>query len=215
MSDTQQTQAQPHLLLTMTLIVLETIFTFILKHDRVVALQAKKFVDQKVALKINSYIPYFDFYVQFTEHGILFDTKSPDKAIDLDVRTTLIDLVKIFVFGNRKSIKTMRIDGDVVLKDEFRDLVSLFSVPKILSDWKHWLSEPVEENDIVASKKRIAPLLEKIEQQRSKINTLQVEVKQYKNRIKRIERRQKRINIAFSLISVLLITLLVYNMWFK
>ena len=212
MSDTQQTQAQPHLLLTMTLIVLETIFTFILKHDRVVALQAKKFVDQKVALKINSYIPYFDFYVQFTEHGILFDTKSPDKAIDLDVRTTLMDLVKIFVFGNRKSIKTMRIDGDVVLKDEFRDLVSLFSVPKILSDWKHWLSEPVEENDIVASKKRIAPLLEKIEQQRSKINTLQVEVKQYKNRIKRIERRQKRINIAFSLISVLLITLLVYNM---
>lgn len=215
MSDTQQTQAQPHLLLTMTLIVLETIFTFILKHDRVVALQAKKFVDQKVALKINSYIPYFDFYVQFTEHGILFDTKSPDKAIDLDVRTTLIDLVKIFVFGNRKSIKTMRIDGDVVLKDEFRDLVSLFSVPKILSDWKHWLSEPVEENDIVASKKRIAPLLEKIEQQRSKINTLQVEVKQYKNRIKRIERRQKRINIAFSLISVLLITLLVYNVWFE
>ena len=215
MSDTQQTQAQPHLLLTMTLIVLETIFTFILKHDRVVALQAKKFVDQKVALKINSYIPYFDFYVQFTEHGILFDTKSPDKAIDLDVRTTLMDLVKIFVFGNRKSIKTMRIDGDVVLKDEFRDLVSLFSVPKILSDWKHWLSEPVEENDIVASKKRIAPLLEKIEQQRSKINTLQVEVKQYKNRIKRIERRQKRINTAFSLISVLLITLLVYNVWFK
>ncbi|WP_313044095.1 hypothetical protein [Acinetobacter sp.] len=215
MSDTQQTQAQPHLLLTMTMIVLETIFTFILKHDRVVALQAKKFVDQKVALKINSYIPYFDFYVQFTEHGILFDTKSPDKAIDLDVRTTLMDLVKIFVFGNRKSIKTMRIDGDVVLKDEFRDLVSLFSVPKILSDWKHWLSEPVEENDIVASKKRIAPLLEKIEQQRSKINTLQVEVKQYKNRIKRIERRQKRINIAFSLISVLLITLLVYNVWFK
>ncbi|QOW49871.1 MULTISPECIES: hypothetical protein [unclassified Acinetobacter] len=215
MSDTQQTQAQPHLLLTMTLIVLETIFTFILKHDRVVALQAKKFVDQKVALKINSYIPYFDFYVQFTEHGILFDTKSPDKAIDLDVRTTLMDLVKIFVFGNRKSIKTMRIDGDVVLKDEFRDLVSLFSVPKILSDWKHWLSEPVEENDIVASKKRIAPLLEKIEQQRSKINTLQVEVKQYKNRIKRIERRQKRINIAFSLISVLLITLLVYNVCFK
>ena len=215
MSDTQQTQAQPHLLLTMTLIVLETIFTFILKHDRVVALQAKKFVDQKVALKINSYIPYFDFYVQFTEHGILFDTKSPDIAIDLDVRTTLMDLVKIFVFGNRKSIKTMRIDGDVVLKDEFRDLVSLFSVPKILSDWKHWLSEPVEENDIVASKKRIAPLLEKIEQQRSKINTLQVEVKQYKNRIKRIERRQKRINIAFSLISVLLITLLVYNVWFK
>ena len=213
MSDTQQKQAQPHLLLTMTLIVLETIFTFILKHDRVIALQAKTFVDQKIALKINSYIPYFDFYVQFSEHGILFDTQAPDRPIDLDIRTTLMDLVKIFVFGNRKSIKTMRIDGDIVLKDEFRDLISLFSVPKILSDWKHWLSEPADENDVTTSKKRIAPLLEKIDQQRSKINTLQVEVKQYKNRIKRIERRQKRINIAFSLITVLLITLLVYNIW--
>lgn len=213
MSDTQQKQAQPHLLLTMTLIVLETIFTFILKHDRVIALQAKKFVDQKVALKINSYIPYFDFYVQFSEHGILFDTQAPDRPIDLDIRTTLMDLVKIFIFGNRKSIKTMRIDGDIILKDEFRDLISLFSVPKILSDWKHWLSEPADENDVTTSKKRIAPLLEKIDQQRSKINTLQVEVKQYKNRIKRIERRQKRINIAFSLITVLLIMLLVYNIW--
>ncbi len=43
----------------MLMIVLETIFSLILKHDRVVALQAKKFVDQKITIKINSYIPYF------------------------------------------------------------------------------------------------------------------------------------------------------------
>ena len=41
MSDAQQRKDQTHLLLTMTLIVLETVFSFILKHDRVVALQAK------------------------------------------------------------------------------------------------------------------------------------------------------------------------------
>ncbi|NWK73010.1 hypothetical protein D7V64_02050 [Acinetobacter cumulans] len=213
MSDAQQRKDQTHLLLTMTLIVLETVFSFILKHDRVVALQAKKFVDQKIAIKINSYIPYFDFYVQFSDHGILFDEKAPEKAVDLDVRTTLMDLIKIFIFGNRRSIKGMRIDGDIVLKDEFRDLLSLFSLPKLLSDWKHWLSEAPNDQDITASKKRIAPLLEKIDQQRSKINTLQVEVKQYKNRIKRIERRQKRINLIFTMITVLLIVLLVYNVW--
>lgn len=215
MSDTQQRQNQPHLLLTMTLIVLETIFTFILKHDRVVALQAKKFIDEKIAIKINSYIPYFDVYIQFTENGVLFDNKAPEKAVDLDVRTTLMDLIKIFVFGNRRSIKAMRIDGDMVLKDEFRDLLSLFSMPKVLGDWKQWLTEPADEQDVIASKNRIAPLLEKIDQQRSKINTLQVEVKQYKNRIKRIERRQKRINVIFTIITVLLIALLVYNFWLR
>ncbi|MFW1753701.1 hypothetical protein [Acinetobacter wanghuae] len=211
MSESQQSQKQPHLLLTMTLIVLETIFTFILKHDRVVALQAKKFVDDNIVIKVNSYIPYFDIYLQFTENGLLFDHKAPNKIVDLDIRTTLADLIKIFIFGNRRSIKTMRIDGNKVLKDEFRDLLTLLSVPKLLSDWKLWLAEPANEDDVIASKNRIAPLLEKIEQQRSSINTLQVQVKQYKNRLKRIERRQKRINIFFSIFSVLLITLLVYN----
>lgn len=213
MSDSQQRQSNPHLLLTMLMIVLETIFSFILKHDRVVALQAKKFVDQKITIKINSYIPYFDIYVEFNPNGIFFDTKAPEQAVDLDVRTTLIDLFKIFILGNRRSIKHMRIDGDITLKDEFRDLILHFSAPKVLADWKEWLKEAPQEQELIASKKRIAPLLEKIDEQRSKINTLQVELKQYKNRIRRIERRQKRINIAFGVITVLSITLLVYNLW--
>ena len=211
MSESQQGQNQPHLLLTMTMIVLETIFTFILNHDRVVGLQAKKFIDQKITIKINSYLPYFDFYVVFTEQGILFDSKAPEKVVDLDIRTTLMDLIKVFVFANRRSIKKMRIDGDSTLKDEFRDLSLLFSFPKVLSDWKQWLSQPADEQEVISSKKRIAPLLEKIDQQRSKINTLEVEVKQYKNRIRRMQQKQKRVNVSFSLIIVLLVALLVYN----
>lgn len=213
MSESQQSQNQPHLLLTMAMIVLETIFTLILKHDRVIGLQAKKFIDQKVAIKINSYLPYFDFYVQFTEHGVLFDTKAPEQAVDLDIRTTLMDLIKVFVFANRRSIKKMRIDGDLTLKDEFRDLALLFSFPKVLSDWKQWLTQPDDEQDIIASKKRIVPLLEKIDLQRSKINSLEVEVKQYQNRIRRIQQKQKRMNIVFIVTTVLLIALLVYNLW--
>ncbi len=211
MSESQQSQKQPHLLLTMTLIVLETIFTFILKHDRVVALQAKKFIDENIAIKINSYIPYFDFYVQFTDKGLLFDHKAPNKIIDLDVRTNLSDLIKIFIFGNRRSIKAMRIDGNQILKDEFRDLLTLFALPKLLDDWKQWLYEPRDESEVVTSRNRLVPLLDKIDQQRSKINTLQIEVKQYENRIRRMQRRQKQINIIFGLITVGLITLLVYN----
>lgn len=213
MSESQQGQNQPHLLLTMTMIVLETIFTFILKHDRVVGLQAKKFIDQKITIKINSYLPYFDFYVVFTEQGILFDSKAPEKVVDLDIRTTLMDLIKVFVFANRRSIKKMRIDGDSTLKDEFRDLSLLFSLPKVLSDWKQWLSQPADGQEVISSKKRIAPLLEKIDQQRSKINTLEVEVKQYKNRIRHMQQKQKRVNVSFSLIIVLLVALLVYNYW--
>ena len=212
MSESQQRSNETHLLLNTVLIILETIFTLVLKHDRVISLQAKKFVENSVSIKINSYIPFFDIYVQFNEHGILFDLKAPAQAVDLDVRTSLIDLIKIFLLGNKRSIKAMKIDGDVTLKDEFKDLLLLFNAPKILSDWQNWLKEPVAEKNIETSKKRIAPLLEKIDLQRSKINSLQVDIKQHKNRLRRIQRNQKRLNILFITIIVLLSALLMYNM---
>ncbi|AMW78956.1 hypothetical protein AMD27_08735 [Acinetobacter sp. TGL-Y2] len=210
MSDMQQQQGHTRLLLNIAMVVLETFYSFVLKHDRVVRLQAKKFIEQETTIKINSYIPYFDFYVQFTDKGLLFDLKAPEQAIDLTVSSTLVDLIQVFIFANRRSLKKMRIEGDVTLKDEFRDLLLHLSTPKLLSDWKQWLSNTDTDDDgSIASKKRIAPLLEKIDLQRSKINTLQVEVKQYKNRIRRM---QKRINFAFATTAVLFLALIVYNL---
>ena len=215
MSDTQQQQGHTRLLLNIAMVVLETFYSFVLKHDRVVRLQAKKFIEQQITIKMNSYIPYFDFYVQFTDKGLLFDLKAPEQTIDLTVSSTLVDLIQVFVFANRRSLKKMRIEGDLTLKDEFRDLLLHLSTPKLLSDWKQWLSN-TDSNDesSIASKKRIAPLLEKIDLQRSKINTLQVEVKQYKNRIRRIQSTQKKINFAFAITAVLFLALIVYNLCF-
>ena len=213
MSETQQSKEQSHLLLNILLIVLETVFSFILKNDSVIRLQSKPFVDKKISLRINSYIPYFDFYVQFTDKGVLFDLQAPDRDIDLEISSTLLDLIKIFIFGNRLSIKTMRIGGDAELKEQFKDLLLYFSLPKLFADWKQWLRQPHEPHQAIASKKRIAPLLEKIDTQRSQINSLHVELKQYKNRVRRLQQRQRSINIGFGVITVVLVALLVYNLW--
>ena len=213
MSESQQSKEQSHLLLNILLIVLETVFSFILKNDSVIRLQSKPFVDKKISLRINSYIPYFDFYVQFTDKGVLFDLQAPDRDIDLEISSTLLDLIKIFIFGNRRSIKTMRIGGDAELKEQFKDLLLYFSLPKLFADWKQWLRQPHEPHQAIASKKRIAPLLEKIDTQRSQINSLHVELKQYKNRVRRLQQRQRSINIGFGVITVVLVALLVYNLW--
>ena len=213
MNESQQKQGHSRLLLNIVMIILETIYSFVLKHDRVVRLQAKKFVEQQITIKMNSYIPYFDFYVQFTDRGILFDLQPPEKAIDLSVSSTLIDFIQIFVFANRRSMKKMRLDGDNLLKEQFRDLVVHLTAPKLLSDWKQWLTNPDDDSQTKASKKRIAPLLEKIDQQRSKINTLQVEVKQYQNRVKRLQLNQQRLYTALGVLGFLFMALVVYNLW--
>ena len=213
MNESQQKQGHSRLLLNIVMIILETIYSFVLKHDRVVRLQAKKFVGQQITIKMNSYIPYFDFYVQFTDRGILFDLQPPEKAIDLSVSSTLIDFIQIFVFANRRSMKKMRLEGDNLLKEQFRDLVVHLTAPKLLSDWKQWLTNPDDDSHTKASKKRIAPLLEKIDQQRSKINTLQVEVKQYQNRVKRLQLNQQRLYTALGVLGFLFMALVVYNLW--
>ena len=213
MSESQHQQGQTRLLLNIAMVILETFYSFILKHDRVVRLQAKKFVEQQITIKMNSYIPFFDFYIQFTDKGLLFDLKAPEKPVDLTVNSSLIDMIQIFVFGNRRSLKKMRIEGDVVLKDEFKDLSLHLSIPKIASDWKQWFINSDDDGLSIASKKRIAPLLEKIDLQRSKINGLEVEVKQYKNRIRRMQMNQKRINVTFIITAVLFCALIVYNLW--
>ncbi len=213
MSETQQQQKQSSLLLNVIMIVLETFYSFILKHDRVVRIQAKKFVDQQITIKVNSYVPFFDFYLQFSDKGLLFDLKTPEKPVDLSVSSTLLDLVQIFLLGNRRSIKKMRIEGDIALKDEFRDLVLNFAAPKLLSDWKQWLSSPESDRHTIASKKRIKPLLEKIDHQRSEINTLKVEVKQYQNRTRRMEQKYNRLKNILFIVLFLFIALIVYNLW--
>lgn len=213
MNESQQKQGHSRLLLNIVMIILETIYSFVLKHDRVVRLQAKKFVEQQMTIKINSYIPYFDFYIQFTDRGILFDLQAPEKPVDLSVSSTLIDLIQIFVFANRRSMKKMRLEGSDMVKDQFRDLVIHLTAPKLLSDWKQWLTHPDDDSQTHASKKRIAPLLEKIDQQRSKINSLQVEVKQYQNRVRRLQQNQQRLYTALGVIGFLFVALIMYNLW--
>lgn len=213
MNESQQKQGHTRLLLNIVMIILETTYSFVLKHDRVVRLQAKKFIEQQITIRMNSYIPYIDFYIQFTDKGILFDLKAPEKAVDLSVSSTLLDFVQIFVFANKRSMKKMRLEGDVTLKDEFRDLVLHLTAPKLLSDWKNWLTNPDDDTQTRASQKRIKPLIDKIDAQRSKINTLQVEVKQYQNRIKSMQQKQSRTMTMLYVTVVLFIALLVYNIW--
>lgn len=212
MSESQQ-RTNHHLLLTIVMIVLETLFSFILKHDRVIRVQAKKFIERQVVLKINSYLPYFDFYVQFSPHGLLFDTRPSTKTVDLEINSTLLDLFRIIFFGNRRSLKSMRISGDPLLRDEFRDLLLHFSVPNLFADWRQWLKEAPQEEETIASRKRIVPLLEKIDQQRIQLNGLQVELKLQKNRIRRLQQNNRYLKFTCGILGLLFIALLVYNLW--
>ena len=204
-----------HLWLNVTLIALETFFSFILTHDATLRLQAQKLIQKKTTIRINSYIPFFDFYIQFTEKGILFDLAANDRTIDVEINTTLIDLIKIFIFSNQQSLYNMRIMGKPELTTDLTDVLQHLTLSRILVNWREWFNHFENDAKAVASQQRITPLLDKIDQQRSEINTLLVEAKQYQNRIHRMQKRQRLINIGFAVLSFIFIGFFVYNMWIQ
>ena len=204
-----------HLWLNVTLIALETFFSFILTHDATLRLQAQKLIQKKTTIRINSYIPFFDFYIQFTEKGILFDLAANNRLIDIEINTTLIDLIKIFIFSNQQSLYNMRIMGKPELTTDLTDVLQHLTLSRILVNWREWFNHFENDAEAVASQQRITPLLDKIDQQRSEINTLLVEAKQYQNRIHRMQKRQRLINIGFAVLSFIFIAFFVYNMWIQ
>lgn len=204
-----------HLWLNVTLIALETFFSFILTHDATLRLQTQKLIQKKTTIRINSYIPFFDFYIQFTEKGILFDLAANDRTIDVEINTTLIDLIKIFIFSNQQSLYNMRIMGKPELTTDLTDVLQHLTLSRILVNWREWFNHFENDAEAVASQQRITPLLDKIDQQRSEINTLLVEAKQYQNRIHRMQKCQRLINIGFAVLSFIFIAFFVYNMWIQ
>ena len=204
-----------HLWLNVTLIALETFFSFILTHDATLRLQAQKLIQKKTTIRINSYIPFFDFYIQFTEKGILFDLAANDRTIDVEINTTLIDLIKIFIFSNQQSLYNMRIMGKPELTTDLTDVLQHLTLSRILVNWREWFNHFENDAEAVASQQRITPLLDKIDQQRSEINTLLVEAKQCQNRIHRMQKRQRLINIGFAVLSFIFIAFFVYTMWIQ
>ena len=209
MHDSQQRQKSPHLLLNIVIIVLETFFSFILNQDNHLRLRAQKLIDQQTTIQINSYIPFFTFYIQFTEKGLLFDLHPQHRNIDLEINCTLIDLIKILIFNKVSSIENLRISGDSLLTEQLIDLIPFLTLPKIVSHWKEWL-HLFNRNNITASQQHIASLLEKIDQQRTQIEHLQVEIQQYQSQLQQLKKRQKLINITAIILIFICITLYVY-----
>jgi uncharacterized protein YlxW (UPF0749 family) len=108
----------------------------------------------------------------------------------------------------------MRILGDARLQEDVMDLIPHLTLTSIFANWKQWFNAFDNDAEAIASQQRIAPLLDKIDQQRSEINSLLVEVKQYQNRIHRMQKRQRLINISL-LYSALFYCFFVYNMWIQ
>lgn len=174
-----QFSQQQAIIQNVILMGLEAGFSFIVLNDPLLQAQVQKFVEQKIVIKINNYLPLFDIYLQFTDHGVLFDITAPEKKPDLEVRVTPLLLFKILIMGDSRSLRQLRIKGNVELRDHFTDLLLLCTLPKIITDIPKWLFNSSSDTKKASfSQSRITPMLETMAQQREEIRKLKAKIKQ-------------------------------------
>lgn len=203
--NTQQSTHQPHLLHSIILIILETIVTFLLKHDRASRLHVKSFVQNNVTIAFKTFLPASDFYVTFDNKGILFDPELTEKnqIETFTVSASSIDLVRFLLTGNDRHLRRVRLFGGEEWHDQFRLFMHSLTLPMLFADWKSWLSKQQSNN---LPQRSLEPLLNKLELQRIEISQLELEVKGQHNDLKSLERKLKnthRMYLAiFTLIAI-------------
>ena len=197
--NTQQSTHQPHLLHSIILIILETIVTFLLKHDRASRLHAKSFAQHNVTIAFKTFLPASDFYVTFDNKGILFDPELTEKnqVETFTVSASSIDLVRFLLTGNDRHLRRVRLFGGEEWHDQFRLFMHSLTLPMLFADWKSWLSKQQSNN---LPQRSLEPLLNKLELQRSEISQLELQVKEQRYDLQQLERKLKNTHRLYLLL---------------
>lgn len=213
--DTQQNKNHPFLLQSLIFIALETFLTFILKHDRMVRLHAKPFVQQQITILCNTFLPSDVFYVSFDHKGLLFDHEKPQhlEQPQITLYASGLDLFRALLTGNEHSINKIRLSGAEHLHEEFRLLLQSMSLPAILRDWKNWLVN--DDHSVQLPKNNFTPLAQRIEQQRQEITKLTIQVKEYQYDLKTLERKHRLMSRVYWLLILILSISILSILWYN
>lgn len=221
MSESQQEQHidknNPPFIQSMILIVLETILTFVLKHDRMARTYAKPFIKQHISIQFNTFLPSDVFFATFTTKGLLFDHFEPQHPKpQITVYASTLDLVRILFTGSEGSIHRVRIMGEEHLHEEFRMFLRSISLPSLFADWKNWLKkiEP-EDPEQKFPNRSIEPLLKRIEQQQSSINQLSLSNKELSFDLNQLQRKHKLMSRLYWLIILGLCISIAAILWYS
>lgn len=207
----QKEQKERNFIHSFFLIAIETLLTFLLKHDRLSRIQAQHLIQKKAVVCIKTHLPSDTFYVTFAPQGVLFDFELAHGAkIDATVKASSIDILRAFLTARTSSFEKIGISGDSQYVNELRQLMQYFNIPQIVSDWRHWFS--FVSRDVTPVSQQMKPLLRRIDEQRLQISNLVLNTKQQAYEIRQI-RKKYHIWISLLALTISLLIAGLIGMW--
>lgn len=208
---TNQAAKERNVFQSFLLIMIETLLTFLLKHDRTSKLQAQNLIQRRAIICFKTHLPSDTFYVTFAPQGVLFDYEIASNAkINATVTASTPDLLRAFLTARPHIMERIRISGDQILADELHQLMECFNIPQIVSDWRHWLDFR-HNRDVTPVSQRMKPLMRRIDEQRNQISHMQVLSKEQAYEIRNLKRNNRILLVSCILMLTALLALLLFR----
>lgn len=205
---TNQAAKERNVFQSFLLIVIETLLTFLLKHDRTSKLQAQNLIQRRAIICFKTHLPSDTFYVTFAPQGVLFDYEIASNAkINATVVASTPDLLRAFLTARPHIMERIRITGDQILAEELHQLMECFNIPQMMSDWRHWLDFR-NNRDVTPVTQRMKPLMRRIDEQRSQISHMQVISKEQAHEIRSLKRTNRILLASCSLMLIALVVMM-------
>lgn len=209
----QQAPQERNFFHSFLLIVIETLMTFLLKHDRMSRLHAQHLIQKRAVICVKTYLPSDTFYVTFAPQGVLFDFDIvKNTPIDATVTASAINLFRAFFTARPVAFEKISIKGEQQLSNELRHLMEYFNIPQILSDWRSWFR--FDSTDVTPVSQRMKPLLRRIDEQRLQLSNMSIASKQQAYELKIVKQRYQLLLVGLSSLIVVLIIALAYTWWY-
>lgn len=208
-----QAPQERNLFQSFLLIVVETLLTFLLKHDRLSRQHAQQLIQRRALICVKTYVPSDTFYVTFAPQGVLFDFEIAQNAkIDATVTASALTLLRAFCTARPIAFEKISIKGDQQLTTELRHLMQYFNLPQIIANWRHWFN--FESSEVTPVSQRMKPLLRRIDEQRLQLSNMSITAKQQAYEIKMMRKRYQATLAILAVIIVLLLCGLAYSWWY-
>lgn len=207
------------IVLSIILIVFESLLTFLLRHHAPSQRLAERLVADHAVIRIRTHLPAHIFYATFSHHGVLLDEQAPDQPYLATVDGSVPSLFRAFMTAPPQILDSILIHGDEELVSELRELMQAFHLSNILSSWvgfpwfgKHRTAATAAQP--AYKQQRIKPLLKRIDEQKKQIEQCQVTIKQQAHQLQHLQSRQMLV-IWAALGSVTVLLMIIAFLFFR
>lgn len=200
-------QDSHHPIQTVTLVVLESLLTFLLHNDASSHQVAHGLIARQAVVEVRTYFPAQTFYATFSDKGVLLDFEKPEhQAVDGLVTASMPDMVRAFLSAPEHILSKIRVDGDEALTEALRQLMGSFNLSTIMRGWwrQLWSSEPVQHEQPKRESQRVKRLLKRVDEQQKQVEALNLQLHEQNFHLRQLQLRYQRLLWVAGVVIVLL-----------